>query len=147
VFERRTCAAQPPSGVLEHADRERCLPAPPTPTRSRSPTPTPKTRSRSRRRTLPKWLKLVDHGDRSATLSGVPAASDAGANTVVLEADDDEDKVQQQFTITVANRAPTAAADSYSTTEGVQLTVAAASGVLAKRHRSGRQRAHGGRPW
>ena len=81
--------------------------------------------------TLPKWLKLVDHGDRSATLSGVPAASDAGANTVVLEADDDEDKVQQQFTITVANRAPTAAADSYSTIEGVQLTVAAASGVLA----------------
>ena len=72
--------------------------------------------------TLPKWLKLVDHGDRSATLSGVPAASDAGANTVVLEADDDEDKVQQQFTITVANRAPVAAADSYSTTEGVHST-------------------------
>ena len=65
-------------------------------------------------------------------------------NVVVLQADDDEDKVQQQFTITVANRAPTAANDSYSTIEGVQLTVAAASGVLANDTRSGRRRAHRG---
>ncbi len=81
--------------------------------------------------TLPAWLTLVDNGNRTATLSGVPAALNGGANPVVLEASDGTTTVQQPFTITVSvNGTPVGVPETYAATEGVQLTVAAADGVL-----------------
>jgi VCBS repeat-containing protein len=82
--------------------------------------------------TLPAWLTLVDNGDRSATLSGVPGPANAGANAVVLEATDGVNAVQQAFTITVdVDGTPVAAPDAYTTTEGDRLDVNQQGGVLA----------------
>jgi uncharacterized repeat protein (TIGR01451 family) len=54
--------------------------------------------------TLPAWLTLTDHGNGTATLSGTPANTDVGANTVVLRVTDSGGLIDTQaFTITVAN--------------------------------------------
>jgi VCBS repeat-containing protein len=54
--------------------------------------------------TKPAWLTLIDHGDRTATLSGTPANSDVpSTNDVVLDVFDGTTHVTQSFSITVAN--------------------------------------------
>ncbi|HEU4619989.1 MAG TPA: FG-GAP-like repeat-containing protein [Gammaproteobacteria bacterium] len=53
--------------------------------------------------TLPAWLTLTDHGDGTASLSGTPAATDAGNVDVALQvADAAGATAQQSFTIAVA---------------------------------------------
>jgi LPXTG-site transpeptidase (sortase) family protein len=56
--------------------------------------------------TLPAWLTLVDHGDRTATLSGTPNSSQVGVFSVVLEVTDGSLTASQSFDITVDNTAP-----------------------------------------
>jgi hypothetical protein len=49
------------------------------------------------------WLSLADHGDSSATLSGIPAGSDVGSHPVTIRATDSSGLVAtQSFTITVS---------------------------------------------
>jgi LPXTG-site transpeptidase (sortase) family protein len=58
---------------------------------------------------LPVWLTLVDHGDRTATLSGTPNSSQVGTFHVVLQVTDNvvgSPAVTQEFDITVDNTAP-----------------------------------------
>lgn len=51
----------------------------------------------------PKWLGLVDNGDRTWTLSGTPGAADVGvAQNVALSVSDGALSANQNFTITVA---------------------------------------------
>ncbi len=53
---------------------------------------------------LPGWLTLVDNGDGSAVLSGVPENANVGEHEVVLQASDNVRVVtEQQFVITVSN--------------------------------------------
>ncbi len=49
--------------------------------------------------TAPAWLTLSDHGDGSATLTGIPMTADAYA--VVLQVSDGQAQATQSFTITV----------------------------------------------
>jgi VCBS repeat-containing protein len=82
--------------------------------------------------TAPPWLTFVDNGNRTATLSGVPGAGDAGANSVVLTASDGVNTAQQVFTIAVdIDGTPIGTADAYTTTEGRRLDVRREDGVLA----------------
>jgi|GEM_PF-1885425 len=62
---------------------------------------------------LPGWLMLTDHGDGTATLSGMPGSGDAGSHAVRLRVDDGELTAEQPFTVTVnnANSAPQAVDD------------------------------------
>ncbi len=52
---------------------------------------------------LPAWLTLVDHGNRTATLSGTPGNDDVGAHSISLQVSDGTLNNIQRFTITVAN--------------------------------------------
>ncbi|HWS71777.1 MAG TPA: Ig-like domain-containing protein, partial [Thermoanaerobaculia bacterium] len=67
----------------------------------------------------PAWLTLVDHGNRTATLSGTPLNGDVGTNDVTLDVFDGTAHVQQSFTIVVANTndAPIGNDDLFSFTE------------------------------
>jgi hypothetical protein len=50
----------------------------------------------------PDWLMLMDHGDGTATLSGIPASGDLGDHTVTLRVTDLDGAYDTQlFTITV----------------------------------------------
>ncbi len=51
--------------------------------------------------TKPAWLTLTDNGDGTATLSGTPDGSDAGANAVVLSLNESTENVTQSFDVTV----------------------------------------------
>ena len=52
----------------------------------------------------PVWLSLIDHGDGTATLSGVPQHADIGNHSVELQVSDGESaSAMQSFTIMVAN--------------------------------------------
>ena len=58
---------------------------------------------------LPTWMRLTDNGNGTATLSGIPARSDAGSRTIVLTASDGQGgTATQELTVTVAavNGAP-----------------------------------------
>ncbi len=54
---------------------------------------------------VPEWLALVDNGDGTGVLSGVPGNDNVGAHEVVLYVSDGiiRDATSQQFTITVHN--------------------------------------------
>ena len=53
--------------------------------------------------TLPAWLTLTDHGDRTATLTGTPTNSEVGDHPVELQVGDGHELASQPFTITVVN--------------------------------------------
>jgi hypothetical protein len=50
---------------------------------------------------LPAWLTLTDNSDRTATLTGTPAAGDVGTHDISLEVSDGTGTAVQDFTITV----------------------------------------------
>ena len=50
---------------------------------------------------LPHWLKLVDHGDGTATLSGVPTDSLASSHAITLRVGDGDVVTEQSFTLHV----------------------------------------------
>jgi len=50
---------------------------------------------------LPGWLTLTDHGDGTATLSGIPAATDVGDHPILIWAHDGAAVATQSFTIAV----------------------------------------------
>ena len=53
---------------------------------------------------LPSWLELVDHGDHTATLSGVPLNADVGSHNVELRVENSLSVASTQtFVITVEN--------------------------------------------
>jgi uncharacterized repeat protein (TIGR01451 family) len=53
---------------------------------------------------LPAWLSLADHGDGTATLSGVPDNGDVGDHAVTLQVEDSAGATAtQSFSVTVAN--------------------------------------------
>ncbi len=56
--------------------------------------------------TLPAWLTLTDNADGMATLSGTPAAADAGTHEVSLQVSDGAAPVTQDFTVTVTEAEP-----------------------------------------
>ena len=49
----------------------------------------------------PSWLELIDNGDSTATLSGIPTLADLGIHQVTLEATDGQETVSQSFSIEV----------------------------------------------
>jgi hypothetical protein len=51
--------------------------------------------------TMPAWLTFTDNGDGTATLTGTPAAADAGEHAVSLQVSDSSDTAVQDFSITV----------------------------------------------
>jgi hypothetical protein len=51
--------------------------------------------------TLPAWLTLSDHGDGTATLEGIPTATDVGDHLAVLQVSDSQSSDTQFFTLTV----------------------------------------------
>jgi len=54
--------------------------------------------------TLPAWLTLVDHGDGTATLTGMPTNADVGDYAITLYMADNRGVVDtQSFTLTIAN--------------------------------------------
>ena len=59
----------------------------------------------------PAWLSFIDDGNRTALLSGTPAAADVGTSTVTVEADDGRGIRTYSFSLTVVpaagNNAPT----------------------------------------
>ena len=57
---------------------------------------------------LPAWLSLTDNGDGSATLSGTPAAGDAGTSNIILRLSDGIASDTQNFVLNVGgpNGAP-----------------------------------------
>lgn len=56
---------------------------------------------------LPSWLMLVDAGDGTAVLSGIPLNANVGSNTVILTVTDSSgavnNNVSQSFSVTVVN--------------------------------------------
>lgn len=52
---------------------------------------------------LPGWLTLEDHGDGTATLSGIPQQGDVGDVYLVLEVSDGSLSAEQPFAITVSS--------------------------------------------
>jgi VCBS repeat-containing protein len=52
--------------------------------------------------TLPAWLTLVDNGDGTATLSGIPTHADVGEHSVELDISDGAITYLQDFTLTVS---------------------------------------------
>ncbi|HBF88642.1 MAG TPA: Gingipain R [Bacteroidales bacterium] len=50
---------------------------------------------------LPTWLTLTDNGNRTATLTGTPSASDAGMHSITLNANDGTVSIPQTFSIAV----------------------------------------------
>jgi hypothetical protein len=73
---------------------------------------------------LPAWLTLVDHGDGTATLSGMPGGADVGDHAVTLRAiDSTKLTAEQSFTLTVVAAADEPVieilgANPYSVTQG-----------------------------
>ncbi|MDP3522336.1 MAG: DUF4347 domain-containing protein [Hydrogenophaga sp.] len=51
--------------------------------------------------TLPAWLNLIDNGDHTATLSGMPATGDAGHHSVLLQVSDGSLAATQNFVVAV----------------------------------------------
>ena len=51
--------------------------------------------------TKPSWLELLDNGDSTATISGIPTLADLGVHQVTIEATDGQETVSQSFTIEV----------------------------------------------
>ena len=56
--------------------------------------------------TLPTWLTLVNHGNRTAILTGTPTITQVGLHLVELQVSDGQLTASQSFTITVFNTAP-----------------------------------------
>ncbi len=73
---------------------------------------------------LPEWLTLKDNGDGTATLTGTPAAGDAGDHAVSLEASDGSNSALQDFTVTVAESPPAGgnAAPTFTSKAGTSAT-------------------------
>ena len=79
--------------------------------------------------TLPAWLTFTPGANGAGTLSGTPAAADAGSHPVALRVTDNGNpnlSANQAFTITVraaGNGAPTATPQTLSTREDTALTI------------------------
>lgn len=67
----------------------------------------------------PSWLTLSDHGDGTATLSGVPTNSDVGDHDVTVQVEDGQDSTDQSFTIAV--HPPTSIAEKTGIIEQFEL--------------------------
>ncbi len=77
--------------------------------------------------TRPAWLTFTDHGDGTATLTGLPTNANVGSHTVVLRVIDRVGALNtQSFTITVAavNDPPLARDDFASTDEDTPRSIA-----------------------
>ena len=71
--------------------------------------------------TVPAWLALTDHADGTATLSGTPANSNVGTNTVNLQVIDRLGATAtQQFDIEVANTNDAPGFTSYPETDAIE---------------------------
>ncbi|MCP4542448.1 MAG: tandem-95 repeat protein, partial [Chloroflexi bacterium] len=68
----------------------------------------------------PTWLSLVDHGDRTATLSGTPLNAHVGTHNVTLQVSDGISSITQVFVITVTN---TNDAPTFSSSPGITATI------------------------
>lgn len=72
--------------------------------------------------TLPSWLTLTDHGNRTATLTGTPTNNGVGNNGVNLQVSDGTLNSTQQFTIVVSNTNDPPTFTSTALTTGTQDT-------------------------
>jgi len=71
--------------------------------------------------TLPPWLMLVDNGDGTAVLSGIPDNGDVGPHVVILDiTDGDGNTTPQAFVVTVNNSADAPQFTSTPVTTGTQ---------------------------
>jgi hypothetical protein len=89
--------------------------------------------------TLPAWLTFTDNGDGTATLTGTPAAADAGEHAVSLQVSDSSDTAVQDFSITVTalpTTAPPPSSGGGGGSTGFLSVLMLAAFAVARRRRS-----------
>ena len=89
--------------------------------------------------TMPAWLTFTDNGDGTATLTGTPAAADAGEHAVSLQVSDSSDTAVQDFSITVTalpTTAPPPSSGGGGGSTGFLSVLTLAAFAVARRRRS-----------
>ncbi len=73
--------------------------------------------------TKPAWLTLIDNGDGTGTLTGLPGNADVGPNNITIQAFDGYASTLQTFVITVDNVAGAPSFDSSPVTNVIEDTL------------------------